>query len=134
MFFYDGVQFNVRGGLPFAPTLDFDYYNIDFLFFVLRNDTNADAGKDLFNVQIGRVSRVSLVYGPQGTSKGVATVQFSNKGDAKKAYDRYDGKLIDNTRRMKVHIPQPHAPGVIKPSLSLFLFPTIPGEPFKISG
>ena len=53
-------------------------------------------------MQIGRVSRVSLAYGPQGTSKGVATIQFVNKGDAKKAYERYDGKLIDNTRRLKV--------------------------------
>ena len=66
--------------------------------------TNADT-KDLFNVQIGRVSRVSLAYGPQGLSKGVATIQFHQKGDAKKAYDRYDGKLIDNTRRLKVRTP-----------------------------
>jgi len=47
---------------------------------------------------------VSLAYGPQGVSKGVATIQFAQKGDAKKAYDRYNGKLIDNTRRMKIEI------------------------------
>ena len=58
--------------------------------------------KDLFNVQIGQVTRVTLTYGPTGASKGIATIQFRNKGDAKKAYDRYDGKLIDNSRRLKV--------------------------------
>lgn len=58
--------------------------------------------KDLFNVQIGQVARVTLTYGPNGTSKGIATIQFRNQGDAKKAFDRYDGKLIDNSRRLKV--------------------------------
>jgi hypothetical protein len=58
--------------------------------------------KELFHVQIGKVSRVSLAYGQHGVSKGVATIQFAQKGDAKKAYDRYNDKLIDNTRRMKV--------------------------------
>jgi len=56
----------------------------------------------LFNVQIGRVVRVSLAYGPQGQSKGVATVQFHQKGDANKAYQAYNGKLIDNSKRLKV--------------------------------
>jgi RNA recognition motif. (a.k.a. RRM, RBD, or RNP domain) len=63
--------------------------------------------KDLFNVQIGKVQRVTLAYGPQGVSKGIATIQFINKGDAKKAYDKYDGKLIDNTRRLKVNFTLP---------------------------
>jgi THO complex subunit 4 len=58
--------------------------------------------KELFNVQIGKVARVTLNYGPNGQSKGVATIQFAQKGDAKKAYDRYDNKLIDNTKRLKV--------------------------------
>jgi THO complex subunit 4 len=66
--------------------------------------------KELFNVQIGKVSRVTLTYGQDGKSKGVATIQFAQKGDAKKAYDRYDGKLIDNSKRLKVPpSPNPHA-------------------------
>ena len=84
------------GWLPFALPI------LSLLFIIMA--TNADALKELFNVQIGRVSRVSLAYGPQGLSKGVATIQFQQKGDAKKAYDRYDGKLIDNTKRLKVYI------------------------------
>lgn len=63
--------------------------------------------KELFNVQIGKVARVTLTYGQDGKSKGVATIQFAQKGDAKKAYDRYDGKLIDNSKRLKVHTPYP---------------------------
>ena len=58
--------------------------------------------KELFNVQIGKVAKVTLTYGSNGQSKGVATIQFAQKGDAKKAYDRYDGKLIDNSKRLKV--------------------------------
>ena len=83
--------------------------------------------KDLFNVQIGKVSRVSLAYGPNGTSKGVATIQFAQKGDAKKAYDRYDGKLIDNTRRLKVYIPKP------SPQHSYPLFKTFFLAPLPLS-
>lgn len=63
--------------------------------------------KELFNVQIGKVHRVTLSYGPNGQSKGVATIQFAQKGDAKKAYDRYDNKLIDNSKRLKVKARNP---------------------------
>jgi RNA recognition motif. (a.k.a. RRM, RBD, or RNP domain) len=41
-------------------------------------------------------------------SKGIATIQFAQKGDAKKAYDRYDNKLIDNSKRLKVFISSFH--------------------------
>jgi len=72
--------------------------------------------KELFNVQIGKVSRVTLTYGQDGKSKGVATIQFAQKGDAKKAYDRYDGKLIDNSKRLKIEIIMD--PRTAKPALA----------------
>jgi RNA recognition motif-containing protein len=76
---------------------------------------STNPAKELFHVQIGPVRRVEIAYTPQGASKGVATVTFSKKGDAKKAYDRYNGKLIDNTRRLKVHHtrPLPSVSGVV---------------------
>jgi RNA recognition motif. (a.k.a. RRM, RBD, or RNP domain) len=61
--------------------------------------------KELFTVQVGPVTKVSLSYGKDGRSTGVATVQFQQKGHAKLAYDRYDNKLIDNKKRMKVYPP-----------------------------
>ena len=77
----------------------------------------------MFNVQIGRVVRVSLAYGPQGQSKGVATVQFQRKGDAKKAYDAYNGKLIDNTKRLKVLSPSHTTPSSTLQPSRFFVLP-----------
>jgi hypothetical protein len=95
------------GGFDCRSLLTFPTF---FLLYFVGDRTLTRSEKDLFNIQIGRVAKCSLAYGPQGVSKGVATIQFVQKGDGKRAYDRYDGKLIDNTRRLKVPSPPSSPP------------------------
>ncbi|EPX73994.1 RNA binding protein Mlo3 [Schizosaccharomyces octosporus yFS286] len=60
--------------------------------------------RELFVKSIGPCKRVSLAYGPNGRSKGIATVIFSRQGDATRAYEQYEGRMVDGTRKMKVEI------------------------------
>jgi len=44
---------------------------------------------------VGPVSSVNLSYDSKAKSKGVATVVFSRKGDANKAFKEFNNRLID---------------------------------------
>ncbi|KTW32094.1 uncharacterized protein T551_00776 [Pneumocystis jirovecii RU7] len=68
--------------------------------------------KDLFSNSIGPTRRCFLSYGPNGQSKGIATVIFQRKADAGRAYKKYEGKVIDGTRKLKIEI-------VLDPKMSL---------------
>jgi len=61
-----------------------------------------------------------LQYGPNGTSRGVATVIFAQKGLASKAYTRYNGKVIDGSKRMRIEIivDPSTTPGLAVPHLA----------------
>lgn len=80
------------------------------LFFIYQPLSRAS--KDLFSKSIGPTRRCFLSYGPNGQSKGIATVIFQRKADASRAYKEYEGKLIDGNRKMKIEI-------VFDPSKSL---------------
>lgn len=70
----------------------------------LPTDVTEAQVKELFVKSIGPCKRVSLAYGPNGRSKGIATIIFSRPGDATRAYEQYEGRLVDGTRKMKVEI------------------------------
>ncbi|KAG4305160.1 hypothetical protein PORY_001330 [Pneumocystis oryctolagi] len=78
----------------------------------LPSDVTEAQIKDLFSKSIGPTRRCFLSYGPNGQSKGIATVIFQRKADAGRAYKEYEGKLIDGTRKLKIEI-------VLDPSISL---------------
>lgn len=78
----------------------------------LPSDVTEAQIKDLFSKSIGPTRRCFLSYGPNGQSKGIATVIFQRKADASRAYKEYEGKLIDGNRKMKIEI-------VFDPSKSL---------------
>lgn len=59
------------------------------------------ASKEYFSKAIGHVKTCSLSYGPNGVSRGIATIVFSKHGDAEKAAATYNGVLVDK-RPMKV--------------------------------
>ncbi|RXW16879.1 hypothetical protein EST38_g8975 [Candolleomyces aberdarensis] len=67
-------------------------------------DVNEAQVKDLFHQTIGPVREVTLSYNAQGKSKGTATVLFSRKGDANKAYQQYNNRLIDGNQPMKIDL------------------------------
>ena len=47
---------------------------------------------------VGPVSSVNLSYDSKGKSKGVATIVFSRKGDANKAFKEFNNRLIDSCK------------------------------------
>ncbi|KAF8445544.1 hypothetical protein BGX38DRAFT_1271213 [Terfezia claveryi] len=68
--------------------------------------------KEYFSKAIGHVKSCSLSYGPNGISRGIATIVFSRNGDAEKAAATYNGVLVDK-RPMKVElVVEPKRPGL----------------------
>lgn len=51
---------------------------------------------------IGPVRSLIITYGPDGRSRGIATVIFSNPNSGSKAYNILTGIKIDNRRGLKV--------------------------------
>ncbi|EON61514.1 hypothetical protein W97_00729 [Coniosporium apollinis CBS 100218] len=58
---------------------------------------------DYFGKTIGPVKKVLLTYGPNGQSRGVATIIFSKSSDAAKAAQQLNGIKVDN-RPMKIEV------------------------------
>jgi THO complex subunit 4 len=79
----------------------------------LPMDVNDAQVKELFATTVGPLRQVSIHYDAHGKSKGVAEVTFQRKGDATKAFQQYNNRLIDGKRPMKIEIildpskPQP---------------------------
>jgi len=59
--------------------------------------------KEYFTKVVGPIKKCTLVYGPDGKSRGVATIVFMKPGDGKKAFESHNGVLVDK-RPMKVII------------------------------
>ncbi|KAG8936976.1 hypothetical protein FRC03_001019 [Tulasnella sp. 419] len=59
---------------------------------------------ELFSTTVGPVSETTLNYDSNGRSKGSATVTFARPGDATKAYNQYNNRLIDGKRTLKIEI------------------------------
>ena len=53
--------------------------------------------QELFHSTIGPLKDVTLHYDANGRSKGVANIMFQRKGDANKAYQQYNNRLIDGS-------------------------------------
>ncbi|KAF8918695.1 hypothetical protein CPB85DRAFT_1280930 [Mucidula mucida] len=70
----------------------------------LPQDVNEAQIKELFHSTVGPVRELTLHFDANGRSKGVAAVQFQQKGDGNKAYQQYNNRLIDGKRPMKIEI------------------------------
>ncbi|KAI0338025.1 hypothetical protein BDW22DRAFT_1338672 [Trametopsis cervina] len=60
-------------------------------------DVNEVQIRELFTTTVGPLRDVTLHFDQKGHSKGVASVQFSRKGDGAKAYQQYNNRLIDGS-------------------------------------
>ncbi|KAI0676538.1 hypothetical protein C8Q78DRAFT_28837 [Trametes maxima] len=58
----------------------------------------------LFSRTVGAVRDVFIVYNSQGKSKGMAVVTFARPGDAAVARAKYNGKIVDGRRPIKIEI------------------------------
>ncbi|KAF8609425.1 hypothetical protein BDV93DRAFT_143618 [Ceratobasidium sp. AG-I] len=63
----------------------------------LPPDVNEEQIKELFQSTVGQLASVQLNFDAQGRSKGTATVIFQKKGDANKAFQQYNNRLIDGS-------------------------------------
>ena len=57
--------------------------------------------KEYFQFVAGPIRRATLIYGPDGRSRGVAIVEFTNRERAALVARKYDGIKIDD-QPMKV--------------------------------
>lgn len=69
----------------------------------LPSDVNEQQIKDYFQQTVAPVKKVILNYGPNGQSRGVANVIFTNTTSAAKAVAELNGVKVDN-RPMKVEV------------------------------
>ncbi|KAG6902167.1 hypothetical protein C0995_003641 [Termitomyces sp. Mi166 len=87
-------------------------------------DVKESEVEELFRKTIGPLRESFLVYNSQGHSKGMAIVSFARPGDAMLAKQKYDGKVVDGRRPLKIEIitegtPLPGAPTGPPPTPSL---------------
>ena len=62
--------------------------------------------QDYFSQTVGNVKRAMLTYGPNGRSRGIATIVFRNGDGAQKAAKSLDGVKVDN-KAMRVSSNMP---------------------------
>ncbi|ORY56057.1 mlo3-like protein [Pseudomassariella vexata] len=69
----------------------------------LPKDVNEGQIKEYFNSSVGHIKRVELSYGPNGVSRGIASVTFVKADGAQNAFTALNGLLVDN-RPIKIEI------------------------------
>ncbi|CAL1699276.1 unnamed protein product [Somion occarium] len=67
-------------------------------------DVGDDEVEQLFSKTVGPVKEVFIVYNSQAKSKGMAVVSFQRPGDAAIARAKYNGKIVDGRRPIKIEI------------------------------
>lgn len=60
--------------------------------------------EDLLKKTVGPLKDVFLIYNSQGKSKGMAVVTFQRPGDAAVACTKYDGKIVDGRKPLRIEI------------------------------
>ncbi|PSR73983.1 hypothetical protein PHLCEN_2v10214 [Hermanssonia centrifuga] len=103
----------------------------------LPTDVGEDEVQALFVKTVGPVKESFIVHNSQGNSKGMAVVSFHRVEDAAVARTKYNGKIIDGRRPIKIEIikdddvapkapPKPTAPPSLLQRLGGKLPPTAP--------
>ncbi|KAI0078319.1 hypothetical protein K474DRAFT_1660535 [Panus rudis PR-1116 ss-1] len=85
-------------------------------------DVTAQEVQELLEKTIGPITDVFLIYTAKGTSKGMAIVTFKKAESAASARQKYNNKIIDGRRNIKIEIIKdedeaPKAPTPQVPSL-----------------
>lgn len=70
-------------------------------------ELTSDLIQDYFSKSVGAVKKLTLTYGPNGRSRGIATIIFSKPTSAAKALQELNGVKVDN-RAMKVRLEPYH--------------------------
>jgi len=70
----------------------------------LPGDVAEKEVEELFKKTVGPLKESFLIYNSQGKSKGMAIVSFQRPGDAAVARTKYDGKIVDGRRPLKIEV------------------------------
>ncbi|KAJ7753346.1 hypothetical protein DFH07DRAFT_824151 [Mycena maculata] len=70
----------------------------------LPMDVGETEVEELFKKTVGPLRESFLIYNSQGKSKGMAVVVFQRPGDAVIARSKYDGKIVDGRRPIKIEV------------------------------
>jgi len=70
----------------------------------LPTDVGEKEVEELFKKTVGPLKESFLIYNSQGLSKGMAIVAFQRPGDAALARSKYDGKIVDGRRPIRIEI------------------------------
>ncbi|KAH9941582.1 RNA-binding domain-containing protein [Epithele typhae] len=70
----------------------------------LPPDVNEQEVEMLFSKTVGPVKEVVIVYNSQARSRGMAIVTFTRPDDAVLARSKYNGKIVDGRRPIKIEI------------------------------
>jgi len=70
----------------------------------LPADVTEQEVRDLFNKTVGPTTDVFLIYNNNGQPKGMAVVIFQKVTDAELARTKYDGKIVDGKRPIKIEL------------------------------
>ncbi|KII87589.1 hypothetical protein PLICRDRAFT_42096 [Plicaturopsis crispa FD-325 SS-3] len=81
----------------------------------LPTDVGETEVEDLFKKTVGPLKEVFIIYNSQGHSKGMAVVTFQRPTDAAVARQKYDGKIVDGRRPIKVEIVTDGVPQAARP-------------------
>ncbi|KAL1946207.1 hypothetical protein VTO73DRAFT_15334 [Trametes versicolor] len=67
-------------------------------------DVEENEVETLFTRTVGPVKEVLMVYNSQGNSRGMAVVTFARAADASVARGKYNGKIVDGRRPIRIEI------------------------------
>ncbi|KAJ7683033.1 hypothetical protein B0H17DRAFT_942367 [Mycena rosella] len=70
----------------------------------LPMDVGETEVEELFKKTVGPLRESFLIYNSHGKSKGMAVVAFQRPGDAAIARAKYDGKIVDGRRPIKIEV------------------------------
>jgi len=70
----------------------------------LPPDVTQDELEGLFQKTVGPVKHAFFIYNNQGMPKGMAVVEFTRLGDAGMARNKYNTKVIDGRKTLKVEL------------------------------
>lgn len=89
-----------------------------------HSNINFSTFKEYFTKVVGPIKRCVITYGPNGQSRGIATVEFSRASDAATAVQKYNGVEVDK-RPMKVElVVDPTAPASFADRIGYAQYPS----------
>ncbi|KAK7044684.1 Rna annealing protein [Favolaschia claudopus] len=97
----------------------------------LPMDVGETEVEELFKKTIGPLRESFLIYNSQGKSKGMAVVVFQRPGDAAIARQKFDGKIVDGRRPIKIEVIEA---GASVPQGPPTLFDRLQTKPAPVAG